>query len=103
MGEVANAQMYSPEIVLGYIMIFDVSQDTTRGKNGKLWSEFLESKLRFLSGRRAPAWSTGTLEATVLVRIDFSRGAEIISGETVFGRFFNQLARAVKTRNPGIK
>ena len=103
MGEVANAQMYSPEIVLGYIMVFDVSQDTTRGKDGKLWSEFLEGKLRFLSGRSAPAWSTGTIEATVLVRIDFSRGAEIITGETVLRRFFNQLARAVKKRNPGIK
>jgi hypothetical protein len=103
MGEVANAQMYSPEIVLGYIMVFDVSQDTTRGKNGKLWSEFLEHKLRFLSGRRAPAWSTGTLEATVLVRVDYSRGPKIITGEPALERFFNRLVRAVKMRNPGVK
>jgi hypothetical protein len=103
MGEVTNAQMYSPEIVLGYIMVFDVSQDKARGKDGKLWSEFLEGKLRFLSGRSAPAWSTGTLEATVLARVDFSRGAQIITGENALARFFNHLAQTVKTRNPGIK
>jgi hypothetical protein len=103
MGEVANAQMYSPEIVLGYIMVFDVSQDTTRGKNGKLWSEFLEDKLRFLSGRTAPAWSTGTLEAIILIRVDFSRGPKIIAGEKLLAGFFNHLTKAVKARNPGIK
>ena len=26
-GEVANAQLYSPEIVLGYVMVFNIAED----------------------------------------------------------------------------
>jgi hypothetical protein len=103
MGEVTNAQMYSPEIVLGYIMVFDISQDTIRGKDNQTWSKFFESKIDFLSGRGAPAWSTGTLEATVIIRVDFAKSPRLISPESDLNRFFNTLAKAVRERNPGLK
>src|SRR5947209_7428353 len=38
MGESANAQQMSPELVTGYVMLFDTSADTVRSEDGRLWS-----------------------------------------------------------------
>ncbi len=103
MGEVTNAQMYSPEIVIGYIMVFDVAHDTIRKADGKTWADFLESKIKMLAGRSAPAWSIGTLEATVVVRVDYTHGPKLITAPPILDHFFGTLVKAVKTRNPGIR
>ena len=58
-GEVANAQLHSPEIVIGYIMIFNVAEDgfspTTSARHGV--RSFASASL---SGRRPPSWTTGS-------------------------------------------
>lgn len=46
-GEVANIQMYSPEVVVGYLMVFDVSQDTISKKHGCTWCELLKTRFVF--------------------------------------------------------
>ena len=100
MGEVADAQLFSPEITLGYVMVFDRGQDSWSGKHGSTWLELLRSRLDRLSGRRPPAWATGTIEAHVLAEVDFSVSSSLQSDPDAFGRFFDELAGHVGFRNP---
>ena len=102
MGEMANVQLWSPEIVTGYIMVFntDPQHNKLRAKDGTRWSEFFKSAIEQLSGRRAPAWATGMIEAAIMVEIDFSGGPKLISPPHL-DAFFNRLADCVKERNPG--
>lgn len=98
MGEVANLQLYSPEIVIGYVMVFDVSRDPT----GE-WASLLESRLAALSGRSAPAWSIGTLEGAALVRVDFSGATPVLLSSADGPRvMLAKLVDEVRRRNPGI-
>ena len=98
MGEVANLQLLSPEIVIGYIMVFDVSQDRT----GR-WADVLDAVLRSLSGRSAPAWSVGTVEAATLIRVDFSgTKPRLLSDPDSCDLMLKKLVAEVRKRNPGI-
>jgi hypothetical protein len=98
MGEVANAQLYSPEIVAGYVMVFDVGQDAPNS-DGRLWCEVLEERL---SGRRGPHWSIGTIEAAAVVRVDFRNGPRVVAGEERVEAMLDVLATEVRARNPGV-
>ncbi len=98
MGEVANLQLYSPEIVVGYLMVFDVSQDPS----GE-WVQQLESRLQALSGRSAPAWSVGMLEGAAVIRVDFSGPRpRLLSDADGPGIMLRKLVEEVRRRNPGI-
>jgi hypothetical protein len=100
MGEAANAQLHSPEIVTGYIMILDVGADVHSKKHGSTWSELLRFRLASLSGRRAPFWTIATVEAFVLAEVDFSQSKVLRSGLEAFGPFFDVLVEQVRLRNP---
>lgn len=102
MGEVANVQMYSPEIVTGYLMVFDSSCDPGRPSGRPSWIDFLRERLRNLSGRGAPSWSIGTLEASLVVEVDFSAGPHLVTPATATDQFFDTLVEEVRRRNPGI-
>lgn len=99
-GEVANAQLHSPEIVTGYIMIFNVAEDSFSPKHGTIWSGLFRSRLDSLSGRRAPSWTTGTVEDFVLVEVDFSSGSSISAVSQPFNEFFDTLVDEISARNP---
>ena len=99
-GEVANAQLHSPEIVIGYIMVFDRSQDTFSAKHDSTWLELLRSRLEQLSHRAPPAWATGTFEGLVLAEVDFSEGPLLGSSPGDFAGFFDRLVEHVRFRNP---
>ena len=101
-GEVANVQMYSPEMVVGYVMIFDLSQDPASVKHGTTWSNLLFRRLKELSGRRAPSWSVGMIEGFAMVKVDFSSGPKLLTTESELGEMFNQLVSEVKKRNPSL-
>lgn len=101
MGEVANIQMYSPEIVVGYVMILDVSTDTRRAR-GTTWSDLLNERLTRLSGRRAPSWSIGMIESFALVQVDFSKGPRLLTPEASVIKMLKDLANEVKARNPSL-
>jgi hypothetical protein len=101
MGEVTNIQMYSPEVVVGYLMVFDVSQDIP-GRQRGTWCDILEQRLSRLSGRKAPAWSVGTIESFVIMRVDFSAGPHLLTPEGDVLRMFDELAGEVKERNPSL-
>lgn len=102
MGETTNIQLYSPEIVTGYVMLFDVSEDNP-DREGDTWSAHLRRNLARLSGRRAPYWAPGTFEAFSLIEVDFSKGPVIVSGTDDFAKMMDDLAAETRRRNPGIE
>lgn len=99
-GEVTNAQLHSPEIVIGYIMVFNVADDRSRAKHGSTWSGLFRERLDRLSGRRAPWWTTGAIEDFLLVEVDFGTDSTIRAVSQPFGAFFDNLVEQVRTRNP---
>ncbi len=103
MGEVTNVQMYSPEVVTGYVMILNVAEDDFSTRHGSTWSQLLRGRLETLSGRRPPAWSTGMIEASWLVEVDFSRGPVLVSGEDDADAFFDLLVAEVCGRHPNLE
>ena len=100
MGEVTNVQMYSPEIVTGYIMLFNGAEDTYSSLHGGTWSELLKRRITRLSGRRPPSWSIGMIEASLFLEVDFSEGPRLVSGGADAAPFFDRLVAAVRDRNP---
>ncbi len=99
-GEAANAQLHSPEIAVGYVMVFDIQHDTMSTRHGSKWSEIVYNRLTSLSGRKPPSWTTGTIEDFVLVKVDFSASPQIREISRPFGDFFDNLVDQVADRNP---
>ena len=97
-GEMANVQLMSPEIVTGYIMIFDTSKSGVK-QDGTPWVDVFRDAVNRLSGRDAPAWAAGMMEASVIVEVDFSEKSRIMC-EPNMSEFFSHLANCVKARNP---
>lgn len=97
MGEVANVQLQSPEVVLGYVMIINRQGDTDDGR----WAGRLRTSLEGLSGRGAPAWAPGTIEAYALVEATFDQTPVVLAGADDFTLFFDTLTARVAERNPG--
>lgn len=81
-GELANVQQLRPEIVIGYVVLFDVAEDTTR-RDGLTWSDYFENALRSIAIRKAPLWNQGLLEGLWFVRFDSRepRGRRIVDPE----------------------
>src|SRR3972149_2384278 len=69
MGEVANVQQLSPELVIGYVVIMDEKENTPH-RGGGTWIDHFESNLHKISIRRAPLWNQGLIEGAWLIRID---------------------------------
>ena len=101
-GEAANLQLYSPETVIGYIMLFNVEEDEHSKKHGSTWSQLLQERLRALSGRRAPHWTIGTIEAFAFVEVDFKSGPNVVSGDEPLHEMFDTLVAQVRERNPDL-
>ncbi len=98
MGEATN----SPEVVIGYFMVFNVEEDRAITKHGCTWGALLDRRLVALSGRRPPHWTPGTVEAAVLVQVDFNAGPQLLSLESPVSSFFDTLVGQVLNRNPDI-
>ena len=98
-GEMANVQLKSPEIVTGYLMLFN-NGDAMRS-DGTPWVDFFRAAVERLSGRDAPAWAPGMMEASAVVEVDFANGPRIVD-EPDMAAFFDRLAHCVKERNPDI-
>jgi hypothetical protein len=73
MGEAANVQQLSPEIVIGYVVIMDEHSDSLRRDGKGTWSDHFEANLRSIAIRRAPLWNQGLIEGAWLIRINSSR------------------------------
>jgi hypothetical protein len=106
MGEIANVQQLRPEIVIGYIVLFDVKADGRR-QDGVMWSDYFEQSLRKIAIRKAPLWNQGLLEGFWFIRIDSRKpsgqrvvdpAAVIVDGNT----FFTALISELRRREPAI-
>ena len=97
-GEMANVQLLSPEIVTGYVMVFDTTGSGLR-QDGTRWVDFFRDAINRLSGRDAPAWAAGMVEASAIVEVDFTERARIVA-EPDMSAFFDRLAHCVRDRNP---
>jgi hypothetical protein len=100
MGEAANVQLRSPEIVTGYVMILDIGADAHSVKHGSTWSALLRSRLQLLSKRTPPEWTIGTVEGFAMVEVNFATSSAILSGAEMFPPFFDRLVEHVRFRNP---
>lgn len=105
MGESANAQQMSPELVIGYVMLFDISQDSKRREDGLMWSDYLEQRLARLSIRKAPLWNQGLIEGTWLIRFDStakmgSRVIDLPAVESSGNAFIHALLEELRLREP---
>ncbi len=69
MGEAANVQQLSPEIVIGYVVIMDAAEDSNR-REGGTYTDLFESNLNKIAIRRAPLWNQGLIEAAWVIRIN---------------------------------
>ena len=99
-GETANAQLSSPEIVIAYIVIFNVEDDSLSPRYGMTWSDLMHSRLSSLSGRGAPSWATGMIEDFMLVNVDFGSSSKVISVSKQLTAFFDGLVDQIALRNP---
>lgn len=99
-GEMANVQLLSPEIVTGYIMVFDTTGSGLR-QDGTRWVDFFRAAVDRLSGRDAPAWAVGMVEASAVVEVDFAKQARIVNAPDM-SAFFDRLAQCIRDRNPDL-
>jgi hypothetical protein len=107
MGEAANIQQMAPEIVIGYIMLFDTQADSVRRGDGQTWSQYLESALKRIAIRKAPLWNQGLIEGIWLIRFDSKLpfGSRIVDPTKTAieeREFFLSLLRELRLREPAI-
>ncbi len=106
MGEVANVQQFMPEVVIGYILIFDATKDCLR-RDGKLWSLHFEEAIERIAVRRAPLWNQGLIEAFWFVRFrsDQPAGSRVVDRVATAERgeqFFKSLVSELHRREPAV-
>jgi hypothetical protein len=106
MGEAANVQQLAPELVIGYILVFDTVADSVRN-DGLRWSQFFENAVKRIAVRGAPLWNQGLLEASWFILIDSTQpdGAKLVDPEKVRAegdQFFTALVKKLRQREPAI-
>jgi hypothetical protein len=107
MGEVANIQQLRPEIVIGYVVVFDVTADGRR-QDGVMWSDYFEQALGRIAIRKAPLWNQGLLEGFWFIRFDSQKptGSRIVNPDRVTAQgtaFFEALISELRRREPAIQ
>lgn len=106
MGELANVQQLRPEIVIGYVILFDVAEDRPRTGGGR-WSDYFEEALKKLAIRRAPIWNQGLMEGLWFIRFDSRRPAgsrlvDPVKTATERDAFVVPLLRELRLREPAV-
>lgn len=107
MGEAANVQQLAPELVIGYILIFDTVADSVRREDGLNWSTFFENAVKRIAIRDAPLWNQGLLEASWFILIDSRNapGARIVDhakAQSEGDFFFRSLVKKLHQREPAV-
>ena len=108
MGEAANVQQLSPEIVIGYVVIMDEAEDSVRKQKDGTWIDHFRSNLDRIGIRRAPLWNQGLIEGAWLIRIDsrLPKGSRIVdthSADAEGINFFQALIDELYLREPTLK
>ena len=106
-GEIANVQQLRPEIVIGYVVLFDMAEDSVRSEDGSNWSDYFEAALQRMAIRRAPLWNQGLMEGLWFIRFDSRKppGRRLLSrrdAAQVRQRFVQALLCELKLREPAV-
>lgn len=107
MGEAANVQQLSPEVVIGYVVLFDAKADSRRKQDGRLWSQYFEDAVKGIAIRHAPLWNQGLLEGVWFIQFDSAQvlgrrltdPGKVVQEEQLF---YNSLLDELKRREPAI-
>lgn len=107
MGEIANVQQMHPEIVIGYVVLFDVRADSVRKADGLSWSAYFENAIKTIAIRKAPLWNQGLLEGSWFIRFDGSRpsGERLVDPQLTNAEgeaFLRALLAELKLREPAV-
>jgi hypothetical protein len=107
MGEAANVQQLSPELVIGYVVLMDQAEDKPR-RGGGTWIDHFRANLDKISIRQAPLWNQGLIEAAWLIRIDSrlpvgQRVVETHAADAAGQGFFKALIDELYLREPALK
>lgn len=108
MGEVANVQQLSPELVIGYVVIMDEKESSPRRDGSGTWIDHFEANLRRIAIRRAPLWNQGLIEGAWLIRIDSrkpigQRVVETTEADAAGVGFFQALLDELYLREPALR
>ena len=108
MGEVANVQQLSPEIVIGYVVIMDMKEDSPRRAGDGTWIDHFDTNLRKIAIRRAPLWNQGLIEGAWLIRIDSTkpvgqRVVNTVETDAAGTQFFKALLDELYLREPTLR
>lgn len=108
MGEVANVQQLSPELVIGYVVIMDEKENSPRRDGSGTWIDHFEANLRRIAIRRAPLWNQGLIEGAWLIRIDSrkpigQRVVETTEADAAGVGFFQALLDELYLREPALR
>ena len=96
--EMANVQLLSLEIVTNYVMVFD-STGSDLCQDGTRRVDFFRDVVIRLSGRDAPAWAAGMVEASAIVEVAFAAGPSMVA-RLDMSAFFYRLPSSVRDRIP---
>jgi hypothetical protein len=107
MGEAANVQQLSPEIVIGYVVLVDEAGNSRRREGDGTWVDYFLARLTTIAIRRAPLWNQGLLEAVWLIHIDSRRavGSRVLDVDSVSASgtaFFDALVNELRRREPSL-
>ena len=107
-GEIANVQQLRPEIVIGYVVLFDMAEDSLRNEDKLRWSDYFEAALQKMAIRRAPLWNQGLLEGVWFIRFDSRKPASkrVLSPRGTAQarqRFLKALLCELKLREPAVQ
>jgi hypothetical protein len=108
MGEAANVQQLAPELVIGYVLVFDAAADSMRKNPPRIpWSEFFEAAVRKIAVREAPLWNYGLLEGTWFILIDSRNapGRRLVNSAKAYAdgeQFFRSLVKRLYQREPAV-
>lgn len=106
MGEVANVQQFSPEVVTGYVIVLDENANRQR-RDGIDWFSYVEQSLKKLAIRKAPLWNQGLIEGFWTIRIDsrLPLGQRLVNPEKAMADgavFASALISELRRREPAI-
>jgi hypothetical protein len=108
MGEAANVQQLSPELVVGYVVIIDEKENSLRRPGDGTWIDHFDANLRRIAIRRAPLWNQGLIEGAWLIRIDTrnppgSRVLDPVQTDAQGTVFFRALLDELYLREPTLR
>jgi hypothetical protein len=106
-GEIANVQQLMPEVVVGYVIMFDVAEDSKRNEDQRMWSDFFKDAIGNITIRKAPLWNQGLLEGSWFIRIDSRKpkGQRLVDPAQVAKdreTFISSLLGELRRREPAI-